>query len=73
MNRESNSSSLILAKIVGFAILYPFKCNIGKTIPSVLGLIILFKCQEAAKGPVSASPSPTTHATIKSLLSNTAP
>ena len=58
------SSSLILAKTVGLAILYPFKCNIGKTVPSVIGLINLFKCQLVASGPVSASPSPTTQAAI---------
>lgn len=59
--------------MVGLAILYPFKCNIGRTIPSVSGFIILFKCHEAASGPVSASPSPTTQAAIKSGLSRTAP
>ena len=68
-----NSSSGILANIVGFAILYPFKWRIGNTTPSVCGLIILFICQDAANGPVSASPSPTTHVAIKSGLSKTAP
>ena len=68
-----SSSSLILANMVGLAILYPFKWRIGKTIPSVFGFKNLFKCQLVARGPVSASPSPTMHAAIKSLLSSTAP
>ena len=33
----------------------------------------LFECQEAASGPVSASPLPTTQATIRSGLSKAAP
>ena len=41
--------------------------------PSVSGLIILFKCHDAARGPVSLSPSPTTQAAIKFGLSKTAP
>ena len=49
------------------------KCNIGNTVPSLLGFINLLACHEVARGPVSASPSPTTQATIKSLLSKTAP
>ena len=61
------------AKIVGLAILYPFRCKIGKTAPSVTGLRNLLLCHAAANGPVSASPSPTTQAAIKSGLSNTAP
>ena len=63
----------ILAKTVGLAILYPFKCKIGKTAPSCLGLINLFSCQEVANGPVSASPSPMTQAAIKVGLSKIAP
>ena len=41
--------------------------------PSFTGLMNLFDIQEAANGPVSASPSPTTAATIRSGLSKTAP
>jgi hypothetical protein len=38
-----------------------------------MGLSSLFDCHAVASGPVSASPSPTTQATIRSGLSNTAP
>src|SRR5262245_47553766 len=41
----------------------------GKTAPSVAGLRNLFECQLVASGPVSASPSPTIQATIRSRLS----
>ena len=41
--------------------------------PSVTGLRNLLECQAVAKGPVSASPSPMTQATISSGLSNAAP
>ena len=58
---------------VGFAILYPFRCRIGSTAPSPAGSRNLFECQLVASGPVSASPSPTTHATTRSGLSNAAP
>ena len=60
-------------KIVGLEILKPFKFKIGNTAPSFTGLMNLFDIQEAANGPVSASPSPTTAATIRSGLSKTAP
>ena len=70
---DFNSLLGILDKTVGLDILYPFKCSIGKTIPSFLGFMILFKCQLVASGPVSASPSPTIHDTIRSGLSKTAP
>ena len=60
-------------KIVGLAILKPFKWRIGSTAPSLAGLRNLLECQDVAKGPVSASPSPTTQAAIRSGLSNTAP
>ena len=63
----------ILAKTVGLAILYPFRCKIGKIAPSCFGFINLLSCQEVAKGPVSASPSPMTHAAIKVGLSKIAP
>ena len=45
----------------------------GSTAPSVMGSSSLLDCHEVAKGPVSASPSPTMQATIKSRLSNAAP
>src|SRR5580700_7581857 len=61
------------ARTVGLAILYPLRCRIGSTAPSLAGLRNLLECQAVASGPVSASPSPTTQATIKSGLSNTAP
>src|SRR4051812_12159571 len=66
-------AGIILASTVGLAILSPFKCKIGSTAPSVTGLRNLFECHEAASGPVSASPSPTTQATIRSGLSKAAP
>ena len=61
------------ANTVGLAILYPFKCNIGSTTPSVSGFKNLFDCHEVASVAVSASPSPTIHAVIKVGLSNTEP
>ena len=73
LKKSINSSLEIRAKIVGFAILYPFKCNIGRTTPSFFGFINLLPCQLVARGPVSASPSPTTQVAIKSGLSRTAP
>ena len=36
----------------------PLICKIGKTAPSLIGLINLLLNQLAASGPVSASPSP---------------
>src|SRR5882724_9727230 len=60
------------ARNAGLAILYPFRCRIGSTAPSCAGLRNLFECQAAASGPVSASPSPITQATIRSGLSNAA-
>ena len=45
----------------------------GRTAPSVAALRNLLECQAVARGPVSASPSPTTQATIRSGLSKTAP
>ena len=45
----------------------------GRTTPSVTGFRNLFECQLVASGPVSASPSPTTQATIRSGLSKAAP
>jgi hypothetical protein len=45
----------------------------GSTAPSRTGLTNLFECQAVANGPVSASPSPTTQATIRSGLSNAMP
>ena len=54
-------------------ILYPLRCNIGSTAPSVTGLRNLLECHAVASGPVSASPSPTIHVVIRSGLSNTEP
>ena len=45
----------------------------GSTAPSVTGSRNLLKCQAEANGPVSASPSPKTQATISSGVSNTTP
>ncbi len=45
----------------------------GSTAPSVMGFRNLLECQAVASGPVSASPSPTTQAAIRSGLSKTAP
>src|SRR4029450_4856601 len=45
----------------------------GSTTPSVAGFRNLLECQLVARGPVSASPSPTTQATIRLGLSNAAP
>src|ERR1017187_2900512 len=61
------------ARSVGLEILKPLRCRIGSTAPSVAGLRNLLECHAVASGPVSASPSPTTQATIKPGLSNTAP
>ncbi len=61
------------ASSVGLLILKPFRCRIGSTTPSVTGFSILVDCQAVASGPVSASPSPTTQATIRSGLSKAAP
>ena len=71
--RSSSSSSGMRARTVGLAILYPLRCRIGSTTPSLAGSMNLFECQEVARGPVSASPSPTTAATSRSGLSNAAP
>ena len=49
------------------------RCRIGSTAPSRRGLRNLLPCHPVASGPVSASPSPTTHATTRSGLSNAAP
>lgn len=57
---------------VGLAILYPFRCRIGRTAPSVAGLINRIPGQLAARGPVSASPSPMMHGTIRSGWSKAA-
>ena len=70
---ETSSCSGMRASTVGLAILYPFRCRIGSTAPSVTGLRNLFECQLAASGPVSASPSPITQAAISPGLSKTAP
>ena len=69
----STSSWLMREKTVGLAILKPFRCRMGSTAPSVMGFMNLLPCQEVARGPVSASPSPTTQAAIRSGLSATAP
>src|SRR5262249_10332068 len=69
----SNSSWEMRASRVGLLILYPFRGRIGSTAPSRLGCRNLLMGQEVASGPVSASPSPTTAATINSGLSNPAP
>ena len=58
--------------MVGLLILYPLRWRIGRTTPSLAGSRNLFPCQEVARGPVSASPSPTTQATIKLGLSGLA-
>ena len=68
-----SSSFGMRARKQGLAILYPFRWRIGSTQPSRAGLRNLFPCQPVASGPVSASPSPTTQATIRSGLSNAAP
>ncbi len=51
----------------------PFKSRIGNTVPSLIGLMNLLTCQDVAKGPVSASPSPITVAAIRLGLSKIAP
>src|ERR1700733_3332633 len=61
------------ARTVGLLILYPLRCRIGSTAPSVIGLRNALDCHAVARGPVSASPSPMTQATIRSGLSNAAP
>src|SRR5271157_569917 len=61
------------ARTVGLEILYPLRCRIGSTAPSLAGLRNLLECHAVASGPVSASPSPTTQATMRLGLSNTAP
>src|ERR1039457_702149 len=61
------------ARRVGLEILYPLRCRIGSTAPSVAGLRNLLECHAVASGPVSASPSPTQQATMRLGLSNTAP
>src|ERR1700733_14299737 len=48
-------------------------CRIGRTAPSLAGFRNLLECHEVASGPVSASPSPITHATVSAGLSKTAP
>jgi hypothetical protein len=47
--------------------------RIGRTTPSEAGFRNLLECQLVASAPVSASPSPTTQATIRSGLSKAAP
>ena len=69
----SSSSCEIRARTVGLLILYPLRWRIGRTAPSVLGFKNLLHCHDVARGPVSASPSPTIQAAIRSGLSNTAP
>src|SRR4026209_1299294 len=61
------------ARIVGFAILYPLRFRIGSTAPSRIGLMNLFECQDVASGPVSASPSPMTQATMTPGLAGAMP
>src|ERR1035437_1019687 len=61
------------ARRVGLGILYPLRCRIGCTAPSVHALRNLLERHAVANGPVSASPSPTTQATMRPGLSNTAP
>jgi hypothetical protein len=57
----------------GVCDLVAFKWRIGKTAPSPTGSKNLLERQLAANGPVSASPSPMTQATINSGLSSAAP
>lgn len=59
--------------MVGFEILNPLICKIGKTAPSLIGLINLLLNQLAASGPVSASPSPISTAAMTAGLSKIAP
>ena len=59
--------------MVGLEILKPFKFKIGNSAPSLIGLMKVVDIQEAANGPVSASPSPTTETAITSGLSRIAP
>src|SRR5271155_3167379 len=61
------------ARTVGLLILKPLRCRIGSTAPSLIGFSSLLDCHAVASGPVSASPSPMTQATIRSGLSNAAP
>ena len=69
----SISSWEMRAKIVGLETLKPFRCRMGSTAPSVMGFRNLLECHAAARGPVSASPSPTTQAAMRPGLSITAP
>ena len=69
----SNSSCSMRARTVGLLILYPLRCRIGSTAPSVIGSRNLLDCHAVAKDAVSASPSPMMQATIRSGLSNAAP
>ena len=69
----SASSREMREKMVGLPILKPFRWRMGSTAPSVMGFKNLLECQAAARGPVSASPSPTTQAAMRSGLSITAP
>lgn len=52
---------------------YPLRCKTGKTAPSVIGFKNLVLCQEAARGPVSLSPSPTIVRVMRLGLSKTVP
>ena len=58
---------------VGLESLKPLRWRMGSTAPSVMGLRNLLECQAAARGAVSASPSPTTQAAMRPGLSMTAP
>ena len=73
LKNHSLSSFEIRANTVGLLILYPLRCRIGSTAPSFFALRNLFECHAVARGPVSASPSPTTQAAMRSGLSKTAP
>src|SRR5262249_56618772 len=66
-------AQVILPRMVGLAILDRLRCRMGSTAPSEAGLRKVLQRHDAESGPVSASPSPTTHATIRSGLSNAAP
>ena len=73
--RKKLSSSLwgMRERMVGLWILNPLRWRMGSTAPSPMGFKNLFPCQAVARGPVSASPSPTTQAAMRSGLSSTAP
>lgn len=73
LSKSAISSSVFLAKMVGFEILPPLICKIGSTAPSFTGLIKLDAYHPAINGPVSASPSPITVAAITEGLSKIAP